>query len=344
MMDNKDRNRTAILQAMSKMVQPASAGRLVEYLAAAGQQLGERTVRLYLQRLDDEGLIEARGRRRAINEKGLAELRAAQVLQRVGCLAAQIDKLTFDMTFDLKACQGTVVANLTILSPEQLVVHADRIAAVFECRCAMGQLLAVLEPGEVLGEQVIPAGMLGFCTVCSITLNGVLLKHGIPSTSRFGGLLELRDGRPLRFVEVIHYESSTLDPLEVFIRSGMTDCSGVIRDGCGLIGAGFREIPENSRDLVVALAERVSAIGLGGFLEIGWPEQPVLGFPVAPGRVGVVLAGGLNPVAILEEHVSRLNCQALAGLLEYDRLVPYQQLPHLLRGGAGHSRNMALTD
>ncbi len=343
-MDKKDRNRTAILHALSKMAEPSSAGHLVQYLAAAGHQLGERTVRLYLQRLDGEGLIEARGRRRAINERGLAELRAAQVLQRVGCLAAQIDKLTFDMTFDLQACRGLVVVNLTLLPPEQLISHAEHIAAVFARRCAMGNLLAVLEPGEVLGDQVIPAGMLGFCTVCSVTLNGVLLKHGIPSTSRFGGLLELRHGRPLRFVEIIHYESSTLDPLEVFIRSGMTDCSGVIRDGCGRIGAGFREIPENSRDLVVTLAERVSEIGLGGFLEIGWPEQPVLGFPVAPGRAGVVLAGGLNPVAIMEEHARRLNCQALAGLMEYERLVPYRQLPELIQGHAIHSRNMALTD
>jgi HTH-type transcriptional regulator, global nitrogen regulator NrpRI len=84
-MDKKDRTRTAILIALSKMAGPASALRLVEYLAAAGQNLSERTVRLYLRRLDDEGLTEVRGRRRAITERGLAELRAVQVLQRVGC-------------------------------------------------------------------------------------------------------------------------------------------------------------------------------------------------------------------------------------------------------------------
>jgi HTH-type transcriptional regulator, global nitrogen regulator NrpRI len=337
MMDKKDRTRTAILVALSKMAGPASALRLVEYLAAAGQNLSERTVRLYLRRLDDEGLTEVRGRRRAITERGLAELRAVQVLQRVGCLAARIDQMTFDMTFDLNARSGSVVVNLALVNADQLTAHAAQIAGVFQSGYTTGQLLAVLEPGEALGDLVVPAGMLGFCTVCSITLNGVLLKHGIPSTSRFGGLLELRDGRPLRFVEMIHYESSTIDPLEVFIRSGMTDCSGAARDGCGRIGAGFREIPENSRDLAVALAERVATVGLGGFLEIGWPEQPVLGFPVSPGRIGVVLAGGLNPVAIIEEQGSRLDCRALAGLLPYDRLMHYGQLLQRFQRGAAHS-------
>jgi hypothetical protein len=329
-MDKKDRTRTAILIALSKMAAPASALRLVEYLTAAGQNLSERTVRLYLHQLDEEGLTEARGRRRAITEKGLAELRAVQVLQRVGCLAARIDRMTFDMTFDLANRCGTVVVNLSLVETGQLVASAAHIASVFERGYSMGSLLAVLGPGETLGESIVPEGMLGFCTVCSITLNGVLLKHGIPTTSRFGGLLELRNGRPLRFVEMIHYESSTIDPLEVFIRSGMTDCSGAIRDGNGMIGAGFREIPENSRDLAVELADRVSTVGLGGFLDIGWPEQPVLGFPVSPGRIGVVLAGGLNPVAVIEEQGYRISCRALAGLMEYERLMQYPQLPQIL--------------
>ncbi len=173
--------------------------------------------------------------------------------------------------------------------------------------------------------------MLGFCTVCSITLNGVLLKHGVPVTSRFGGLVELRQGRPTRFVEMIHYDGTTIDPLEVFIRSGMTNYCGAIKDGNGLIGASFREMPEKCRDVAVQLAERVSTVGLGGFMEIGWPGQPVLGFPVTPGRIGVVIVGGLNPVAVLEEQGHRVSSRALAGLLEYNRLIHFDELSQALQ-------------
>jgi repressor of nif and glnA expression len=129
---------------------------------------------------------------------------------------------------------------------------------------------------------------------------------------------------------MIHYDGTSIDPLEVFIRSGMTDYRGAIKDGNGLIGAGFREMPENCRDLALQVADRVSAIGLGGFLTIGWPDQPVLEWPVTPGRLGVVMIGGLNPIAILEEHGFRVNSRALAGLMEYNRLFHFDELPKVL--------------
>jgi len=329
-MDKKERNRAAILGALHKMGAPAHSVSLAQFLAAAGHNLSERTVRLYLAELDAEGLTTPRGRRRMITEKGLNELRAVHAFRRVGYLSAKIDQMAYSMTFDMVTRTGLVVVNMSLVDPKQLAACKDDVRRVFARGYAMGSLLALLPPGELLGDWTVPADKLGFCTVCSITLNGVLMKHGVPTTSKFGGLLELRDGRPTRFVEMIHYDGTSIDPLEVFIRSGMTDYLGAIKDGNGLIGAGFREMPENSRDLAVQLAERVSAIGLGGFMLIGWPDQPVLGLPVTPGRIGVVMIGGLNPISILEEHGYRVYSRALAGLLEYNRLFHFDELPKVL--------------
>ena len=49
-------------------------------------------------------------------------------------------------------------------------------------------------------------------TVCSIVVNGVLLKNGIPMDSKFGGIVQISRGEPLRFVKLIHYSGSSLDP------------------------------------------------------------------------------------------------------------------------------------
>jgi HTH-type transcriptional regulator, global nitrogen regulator NrpRI len=329
-MDKKERNRAAILGALRKMGAPANSVNLMQFLSAAGHNLSERTVRLYLAELDAEGLTVPRGKRRMITEKGQNELRAVHAFNRVGYLSAKIDQMAYSMTFDMVTRTGLVVVNMSLVDPRQLAACQDDVREVFARKYAMGSMLALLPPGETLGEWTVPADKLGFCTVCSITLNGVLMKHGVPTTSRFGGLLELRDGRPTRFVEMIHYDGTSIDPLEVFIRSGMTDYLGAIKDGNGLIGAGFREMPENSRDLTVRLAERVSAIGLGGFMVIGWPDQPVLGLPVTPGRIGVVMIGGLNPISILEEHGYRVFSRALAGLLDYSRLFHFEELPKVL--------------
>jgi HTH-type transcriptional regulator, global nitrogen regulator NrpRI len=330
-MDKKERNCLAILGALHKMGSPAHSANLAQFLAASGHNLSERTVRLYLSQLDAEGLTASRGKRRTITEKGLAELHAIDTFRRVGRLSAKIDQMAYSMTFDTVTRTGLVVVNMSLVDPHHLDDCKDDICKVFACGYAMGNLLALLSPGESLGGWIVPPDKVGFCTVCSITLNGVLMKHGVPTTSKFGGLLELHDGQPTRFVEMIQYDGTSIDPLEVFIRSGMTDYRGAIRDGNGLIGAGLREMPENSRDLVIKMADRVSAIGLGGVMTIGWPDQPVLEWPVTPGRLGVVVIGGLNPIAILEERGFRVNSHALAGLLDYSRLFHFEELPKCLR-------------
>jgi len=136
---------------------------------------------------------------------------------------------------------------------------------------------------------------------------------------------------PTRFAEIIYYDGTTIDPLEVFIRSGMTDYLGAVRTGNGLIGASFRELPADSREAVMNLSARLSAVGLGGLLEVGLPAQPVLGQAVTRGRLGAVIVGGLNPIAILQEMDSRIESRALAGQLDYHRLFPFEELSKVLK-------------
>jgi repressor of nif and glnA expression len=331
-MDKKRRNQTAILQALDKNSSPVSSTRLAEMLAASGFHLSDRTVRLYLREMDEEGLTLAHGKRgHVLTENGLAELRATQTFERVGYLSARIDQMTYAMDFDLATRTGRLVVNTSLVNPHQLQQCMEQVCRVFAGGWAMGNRLALLPPGETVGKLTVPPDKVGFCTVCSITLNGVLLKHGVPTVSRFGGLLELRNGQPTRFVEMIHYDGTSIDPLEVFIRGGMTDYLGAVRDANGLIGASFREMPEDSRELVLQLADRLSDIGLGAFLEVGLPGQSVLGLPITSGRIGSVVIGGLNPIAILEEMNYRVYSRALSGLLDYNRLFPYEELPRAIQ-------------
>lgn len=331
-MDKKQRQRGEILTLLSKSAGPATSTQLAHHLSLAGHLLSERTIRLYLNQMDEEGLTRSLGRRgRVLTDKGLAELRASQALERVGYLSARIDQMTYMMDFDLATRTGKVVVNTSLVNPRHLASCLDKVCKVFADGFAMGNRLALLDPGETVGELTIPADRVGFCTVCSITLNGVLLKHGVPTSSRFGGLLELRRGQPRRFVEMIHYSGTSIDPLEVFIRSGMTNYCGAITDGNGLIGASFREMPEDSRDLVVHIGERMSKVGLGAFMEVGLPAQPLLGIPVAPGRIGSIVIGGLNPIAILEEMGYRIYSRALSGLLDYTRLITSDELHDALK-------------
>ncbi len=280
-----------------------------------------------LVELDREGLTKNCGKRgRAITARGAKELSAAKAYEKVGFMAAKIDQLTYNMTFDLEQKRGSVIINISMLPAGQLKRSAPLIKQVFAAGYAMGKLLTLFPPGARVGENVVPENCVGVGTVCSVTLNGVLLAHGIPTNSRFGGLLELEDRQPRRFVELISYEGTTIDPLEIFIRTGMTDYIGATETGSGRIGAGFREIPADSRAQVVDIAARLDQVGLGGFMTIGWPGQPLLDVPVSEGRAGAVVIGGLNPIAILEEHGIRAVSRAMANLADFQTLFPYQEL------------------
>ncbi len=325
MREKTEEKRLAILRVLREAGGPLGSSKITERLSAMGHDISERTIRFHLLDMDKAGLTKNLGRAgREVTERGLKELGNARAFEKVGYLSAKIDQMTYKMSFDLARRRGTVVVNVSLLERDDLGRAVPLMQQVFAAGYAMGTVMALLHPGQQVGQAAVPEGSVGIGTVCSITLNGVLVSHGIPTHSRFGGLLELRDRKATRFVEFINYDGTTLDPLEVFIRSVMTDYVGATRTGNGVIGASFREVPADSRDRVLELADQMREVGLGGVFSIGWPGRPLLEIPVSEGRLGLIVIGGLNPVAILEEsgiHVHRTG--ALAGLIDYAQLFPY---------------------
>lgn len=331
-MQKKVDKKIAILNVLKEQPLPISSARITELLSLGSLAISERTVRFYLRQLDSEGLTIPHGRKgRVITEAGLTELRSSAIRQLPGTLSAKIDQMIYRMTFDLPMRSGTVVVNTSLVDPRQLASCIEPVCKVFEKGFAMGKLMTLIGPEQAAGEILVPKGKVGFCTVCSITINGILLKHGIPMASRFGGLLEVRNGKALRFTEIIDYSGTSIDPLEVFIRSAMTNYHGAIQDGNGLIGASFRELPGESRQRLINIGQRLEEVGLGAIMEIGLPEQPLLDIPVPPGRVGAIVVGGLNPIAVLEEREHRVFSRALSGLVEYDRLFRFEEFPQRLQ-------------
>ncbi|MBW1975720.1 MAG: DUF128 domain-containing protein [Deltaproteobacteria bacterium] len=320
-------NYLRILRILSQANGPLSSREITRRLSMRGYNMSERTVRLYLARMDKAGFTENLGKKgRIITELGKKEVEENTIFEKVSLLSSKIDRLTYLMTFDARTKTGTVVINISVMPHEILMENLSYIEAVFEHGYGMGKLVTVFKPGETIGGITIPTNHVGIGTVCSVTLNGVLLHHGIPVTSLFGGLLELRNHKPHRFAEVVYYQGTSIDPLEVFIRSRMTDYTGAITSGSGRIGAGFREMPAESRNQVIEIAQYLEEVGLGGFMIIGWPDEPVLDIPVPAGQIGSVVIGGLNPVAIIEEKGNSISSRALAALIDYGKLFPYYEL------------------
>ncbi|MBN1671794.1 MAG: DUF128 domain-containing protein [Kiritimatiellae bacterium] len=323
-----ERAKQAILRALDEIGGAAGAARITRRLAAMGVDLQPRTVRFYLLRMDRDGLTQYVGRRegRVITERGREEMACANVFQKLGFVAAKVDALGYAMSFNLDTGQGTVVANTGFIKQRDLPRAILRMRPVFERHFGMGTRAALARQGERLGSVTVGRGTVALGTLCSVTVNGVLLEAGIPVQSRFGGLVEIADGRPVRFVDLIEYTGTTVDPLEIFITAGRTQVLRCAETGSGIIGASLREVPSAALDDVVRIRGRMQACGLGGILMIGRPNAALLDVPVPEGRTGIVVVGGLNPLAALHEAGIPLTIQPLAGLEHIDAFVPFEDL------------------
>ncbi|MFC1542144.1 DUF128 domain-containing protein [Candidatus Latescibacterota bacterium] len=327
MVEKIEKKRLAILKILKDSNKPIASAIITEQLSKMGYDISDRTVRFHLLSMDKEGLTKYIGKHgREITIKGIQELSKARIHDKVGYLSAKIDQMTYLMNFDLSKKTGNVVVNVSLIKQEDLHKAYPIIASVFDAELSMGHLLTVFEQGETVGDFFIPDGYIGIGTVCSITLNGVLLAHGIPTKSRFGGILEIENRKPQRFVAIINYEGTSLDPLEIFIKCGMMNYTEAVKTGNGLIGASFREIPAESRDKVLEISENLKKIGLGGVYDIGWSGHQFCEIPINEGLVGTIVLGGLNPVAILEEYGITVQSNALSGLVDYRKLNCYKKL------------------
>lgn len=326
MKDSIERKRLTILKILLESQKPVGSLVIKKRLMDMGHNIPDRTVRFHLLYLDKMGFTEyLRKKGRRITEKGISELSRARVIEKVGFLAGKIDRLTYGMSYDIAGKKGTVVINLSIIEKKDIKKALELISKVFNADLAMGKLIALFEEGERIDENVIPDGHVGIGTVCSVTINGILLAQGIPTRSRFGGVLELQNHEPTRFCEIITYDGTTVDPLEIFIKSKMLDLSGAVTGGDGVIGASFREMPEESRDKVADIALQLNDLGLNGFLKIGFPGQTLCEIPVNAGAFGSIIKAGLNPVAILEESGIEVHSMALAGFADIERFTFYKK-------------------
>jgi len=316
----------SILKVLDKHTDIIGSGEISKELKIHGIDLTERTVRYHLKFLDEKGMTEVFGKEgRKITDKGRDELKNSRVLEKVGFVISKIEAYSYQTTIDLDTMKGRVILNISYLPEGRLDECLRLMSNVFKTPYVMSDRVIVARSGQRIGDIVVPHGKAAIGTVCSVTINGIFLKAGIPVTSRFGGVLEINKGVPKRFLSLISYEGSSLDPLEVFIRSKMTDVTGAVNSGNGMILASYREIPTVCIDQAKELAKRMKEKGISGVLHIGEPNRPVFEVPVGLDKVGVVIVGGLNPLALIEESGISTDSKAMSTLFEFSDLSPFKK-------------------
>jgi repressor of nif and glnA expression len=322
-----ERKTITILKVINDSSQPVGARLIARKLKEHGVELGERAVRYHLKLMDERGLTKLIGRDgRLITESGVEELQSALVRDKVGLSISRIEMLSFRTDFDLNKKAGLIPVNISFFPHEKFGKAIREMRPVFSAGLCASDLVATAREGEDMGEFTVPEGKIALATVCSLVINGALLKAGVPIDSRFGGILQIRNHEPIRFVELIHYAGSSLDPSEVFIGAKMTRVGQAARSGSGKILANFREIPAICQPVADEVITKLREAGLNGVLVMGETSDSVCEVPIDLNRNGMVLLGGLNPVAAAAEAGIDVESHAMSTLLSYRDLIRFEEL------------------
>jgi len=323
-----ERKSVIILRVLNQSPEPLGARVIARRIQEYGINLSERAVRYHLQFMDERGLTRLVGRRdgREITQQGIEELKDARVQDKVGFANTRIEVLAYRTTYNPKSMQGLLPVNISIFDNNRFISALAAMKPAFDAGLCVSKFVAIAREGQWLGEVCVPKGKIGFATICSIVINGVLLKAGIPMDSRFGGILEVKNKNPLRFVELIHYSGSSLDPSEAFIRARMTTVRDVVENKKGKILANFREIAGICLGIVEEIKSELDKAGINGVLSIGAMSESVCQVPVDVNKVGLILIGGLNPVALAEESGIESENFAMSSMFEYQNLKDFYHI------------------
>ena len=323
-----ERKTYSILRVLADSPEPLGSIVIARKLQDLGVDLGERAIRYHFKLLDEQGLTRLAGRRdgREITELGLKELKQGLVKDKVGLAISRIELLAFRTTFDIEKRSGLIPVNISFIKKQDFQKALRIMEPVFSSGLCVSNLVKKARGGESIGDTVVPEGKTALATVCSIVVNSTLHRAGVPMNSKFAGLLQIEDRKPRRFVELIHYAGCSLDPSEVFIRARMTSVSQVVKTGSGNILANYREIPAICRPMAQTVISRLAGAKLNGTLMVGHVSEPVCEIPMELNRVGMILMGGLNPIAVLEEAGIEVEPHAMSTVVDYHDLTEFEEL------------------
>ncbi|MDD1691383.1 MAG: DUF128 domain-containing protein [Methanoregula sp.] len=231
-----------------------------------------------------------------------------------------IEDFAIQVTFDPTAGEGNVVYNLSLIRNEDLDFAVSVLKDANKTGVSVSGLVKFLASGEKIADFVIPKGCTGICTMCSITFDGLLIRRGVPVNPIGGGVVEIENRTPIRFTDMILYEHTTIDPLQVLMSHKTTSVTNVMRMGSGRLLANIREFHMEAEPLVGEVLDELSSSSYSGILDVGMPNIPLLGVPVNPEFIGIAAVGGTNAMAAIREGGRWVQTNSLKGLMDISEL------------------------
>lgn len=255
--------RTYDLLRLIRYNEPIGSIRLVDLMQQRGYDIKDRTIRLLLGELDEAGLTrKVAGKGRSLTDAGRAELDRGDLGGRLTSVRERIATVTSQVTYDPVEETGAVVACDIAVAPDELSVALEALGALDDS--ALGPVPVTIREDDDEAVVSIPS---------SVTLDGVLLSHGIATEMVTAGLVEYRaDEGIVRFVDALSGEGSTMDGMQLLVDAGRTDVEAALDADRGVLLVDNRDVPLVRFSEVADLAAAVADV-LGGAVELVRPRE-----------------------------------------------------------------------
>ena len=222
---------------------------------------------------------------------------------KISFLLSNSWNLIQQVNFDTEKRKGKIIANISYINKEEL----DKALQIMSD--AYNENPKYINPYYKLLNHPTNPEKIGIATICSLSVDGILINNGIMSNPKYGGLLEI--SQPPLFTDLISYNGSTVDPHKIFISKNMTDIKK------NKILASFKEIPYISREYAVYLLDILDKTGFSIY-KIGKPREVIYNAKADNYNFGIVAGSGLNSIASVKEHGIDINVKAIEKLIDFE--------------------------
>jgi len=217
MMDPQiERKLIEIMRVIHESDKPIGARAIADELNNRGYDIGERAVRYHLRILDERGFTCKHGYAgRTLTELGGMEMSDALIGDRFGFVISRIEEMAFRTTYNPETNDGVVPVNISYIDKDDLETVINVISYAAHEGYMISPRVRIIEENEELVS--LPPGKIGIATVCSVAFDGLLLKAGIPVEPAYGGILQIENRKPSRFLDLISYSGTSIDPIQIFM-------------------------------------------------------------------------------------------------------------------------------
>ena len=216
------------------------------------------------------------------------------------------------VNFDVEKRKGDIVSNVSYIDKD----NVDKALKIMEDTYNSNP--KYINPYYKLIDHPTDENKIGIATICSLSIDGLLINNGIMCNPIYGGLLELTE--PPLFIDLISYNGTTVDPHKIFISKNMTSISANI--GTKKILASFKEIPYVARDYAVYLLDILKNTGFSIY-KIGKPREVTYNAKADNYNFGIVAGGGLNTIGAIKEKGIDIEVKAI------EKLIPFEEMDRL---------------